>query len=65
MTFLDFFEGVEYESALVPNCRFLNGGRGSVNRQLGKSRNRPNIDIYVLFYRHFQGWLNYDNSNEK
>ena len=39
MTFLGVFEGVEYESAIIPKLSFLKGGGGwwSVNRQLGKS----------------------------
>ena len=28
MTFLDVFEGVEYESAIIPKFSFLTGGGG-------------------------------------
>ena len=37
MTFLDVFEVVEYESAIIPTLSFMKGG-GSVNRQLGETQ---------------------------
>ena len=49
MTFLDVFESVEYESAIIPKFSFWQERGGSGNRQLGGTQVAKSISAFAYF----------------